>query len=201
MSKEENMRFGRSMKVLRFFLIGIGILLGSGAVAQNYYVAKEGKLSIHFGYKDGISIANSEKVDIIFNREKIIMWITVKGSDLTTGKRKVDKRLFRKNESEFVIKIDLMQENIISGKDDLLQFALIGRVFNKVGMGPVSVMGFFGDSLDGGRGNLTLYMCSAVGSKWLGLRFSKYSDSPVFNILIKAELESYEEELKSMSRN
>lgn len=189
MNEEVDMRFCKSIKVLRCALVGVGILLGSGAVAQKYYVAKEGDMSIHFGYKDGISTAESKEVDIIFNRKKITLWITIKGSDFKTGNWKIDKRLFRKNENEFVIKAYLIQENVIYGGDEFFRFSLIGRVFNKVEGGPVSIMGAFGDSPDGRKENLSLYMYFGVASKWMGDRFLKHSDYPVVNIRITAELE------------
>ena len=201
MSREVEMTLGDSIKVLRCFLVGVAMLLGSETVAQKYYLANEGDMSIHFGYNHGIFTGNSDEVDVIFNRDKIVLWVTIKGSDFKTGNRKIDRRLFRKNEDEFMVKVEILQKDVIYGQEELLQFSLIGRVFNDVDGGPVSIMGALGDSLDGHQGNLTLYLYFGVEGKWFGKRFIKYSDYPVVNIRLEAELQPYEDTELSVSKN
>lgn len=190
------------MNSVKWLLVGLLLLIGQGVTAQKYYLVKSGDMSIQFEYQGGISIANSEKVDVIFNREKMVLWITVKGSDFKTGNRKIDKRLFRKNENEFVIKADLTFDDIVHSEKEFLQFSMIGYVFNKVEREPLSLMGRFGDSPDGNKkGELSLYMYFGFRSKWMGARFMKYSNYPVVNIRLNATMEPFDESTLEVKGN
>lgn len=187
------MHFVRRISRVKWLLVGLYLFAGEAVTAQKYYLVKSGDMSIHFEYQGGIYNANSDTVDIIFNREKMVLWITIRGTDFKTGKKKIDKRLFRKNENEFVIKADLTFDDIVHSNKEFLQFSMVGYVFNKVEREPLSLMGRLGDVDDGKKGELSLNMFFGFGSKWMGTRFMKYTNYPVLNIHIYAIMEPFDE--------
>ena len=192
------MEFRRFCNPRTWVLFILCVLIETTGFAQKYYVSKEGDMFMNFSYKGVVSMANSEHVDVIFNRDKIVLWITVKGEDFRTGNRRIDNRFFRKNENVFVVKAEITQENIIYGEEEFLDFSLSGRIFNKQEGDAVTLIGRFGPSDKSDKESLSLYLYFATESKWMGSRFLKNSNFPIFNISLSTTLEPVGTDLKEV---
>ncbi|MBV6643208.1 MAG: hypothetical protein KI791_20985 [Cyclobacteriaceae bacterium] len=186
---------------IKYCIFWISVLIGTGAFGQKYYVANEGNAIVTFRDNGEMLLAKSQKADIIFNRRKLILWITIRADDFESGKRKRDKTLFRKNKNEFVIKVDLSQKQVIESHNDHLSFAMIARVFNQNEIGPATLVGSLGDGDQIIKKSLSLYLNMGLESRWMGAGFSELVSCPVIGIWVSAELLPYDDDRLKITRN
>ena len=197
------MRYYKNYKriLIRWLFGCLLALVAPGAFAQKYYTAQEGEVTAYYIYEDQLSKASGHKVEVIFNKDSKTLWVTIPSAALSTGNKRIDRKLFRKSKDEFVIKAKIGPENILYHDEEFFEFSLIGRVFNKVAGGPVSLSGKFDFKPGGPDKGFDLYMYFGVESKWMGAQFLKHSDYPVVNIRITAEVEPLDQDTTGIGVN
>ncbi|WP_339790152.1 MAG: hypothetical protein ACMVP2_15905 [Imperialibacter sp.] len=172
----------------RCLATGLFALVLSGCFAQKYYTTEKGNVHAYFKYHDTFEGAASNEAEVIFNRDSKTIWVTIRCSALSTGNRRIDRHLFRKNGHEFVVKTVIPLTGILYDKEEVLQLSLNGRIFNKVKGESLSLSGKFDFSQAESSETFDFHLYFGIDSKWMGDRFLQHSDYPVINIQVAAKL-------------
>lgn len=171
---------------IALFSLTIFMVISQRTSAQQYYTNEAGSASINFISSGALITAHSDNVEIIYNQKTETIWLTFQVASFQTGNNKLDKKLFRKNEAEFVIKGNVSAKNILYEEPHFKQFSFIGRVFNDLESGPITAAVRFDFASDDHELNLTL--ASGVEPRWFGENFHKYAGFPIVNVYLEATL-------------
>ena len=169
-------------KVIYIFWLIFVFASPNAAIGQQYYTSAEGRANIHFIVEGEFHTASTNSVEIIYNLRKETIWLTFQVASFRTGNKKLDKKLFKKNPSHFVVRGDLRSKNIVSAGFDFFQFSFIGRIFNDHNTGPVSASGRFIFSPENEDKGYEFTLSSGIEKKWFGEKFASISGYPVVNI-------------------
>ncbi len=175
-----------SQKYFQVRLLNVVFILTTHlpVIGQEYYTSSTGRANIHFVVSGELRSASTDQLEIIYNKKKETVWITFSVQSFVAENKKLTKKLFKKNKTEFVIKGNLAEKNAQSVGIDYLQFVFIGRIFNDNVGGYVRAAGRIDFSLANKGEEYKFTLSTGIKPKWFGAQFDEMVEYPTVNIHI-----------------